>query len=48
MKKLLISLFIDSNLTLSLYAQKLIVGATSILHAEIVDFINPELKKSWL
>lgn len=46
MKKLLISLFIASNLTLSLYAQKLIVGATPIPHAEIIEFIKPELKKA--
>ena len=46
MKKLLAISLVATSLISSVFAQTLKVGATPIPHAEILEFIAPELKKS--
>ena len=46
MKKLLAISLVATSLISSAFAQTLKVGATPIPHAEILEFIAPELKKS--
>lgn len=46
MKKSLISSLVAVSLATSLFAEKIIVGATPVPHAEILEAIKPELKKS--
>lgn len=44
MKKLIFTSLLSGALALNLYAEKIVIGATPVPHAEIIEFIKPDLE----